>query len=98
MNSTTSGAAVDRRAEIEATLAHYPHLSEEHLAMLIRWFRKEASSLDVATIASNEAIAESYRRFRADHIDPITGRDVFRALAVVAVVAALVLVMVWRAL
>ncbi|WP_068073247.1 hypothetical protein [Novosphingobium lentum] len=76
------------RARIEATLARYPALDDNELAGLLAWFRREASALDVATVACNAAIAEPYRRFRADHIDRISGRDIVRALVAVGVVLA----------
>jgi hypothetical protein len=94
-NSAVSSA---RRAHAEAALADYPHISEDRLAALIGWFRREASAFDVASLASNEAIAESYRRFRADHIDPVTGQDVVRGLLVLALVGAIILFIAWRAI
>lgn len=97
-NSLDSAAAAARRAQIEAALADYPHLCEERLADLTTWFRKEASALDVATLASNEAIADAYRRFRAEHIDPLSGKDMMWALIATVVVAALIALLVWRAL
>lgn len=85
-----------QRAQIEATLADYPHLSEARLAALIGWFRQEASAFDVAMLAGNEAIAEPYRRFRADHVDPTTGKDVMRGLLVAALVGLAVFFIIWR--
>lgn len=96
---THDGAAgAEARARIEAVLADYPHVSPEALDELLTWFRKEASALDVALIASNQAIAEPYARFRADHIDPLKGRDVIRGVLVVALVVAIVAAIVWRAM
>lgn len=96
LQDTAAGTA--RRMQIEASLADYPDISEDRLAALVAWFRREASALDVATVASNEAIAESYRRFRADHIDPVSGKDVMRGLIVLALVGAIILFMAWRAI
>ena len=99
MNQTQdSGAVAAQRAQIEAALADYPHLSEERLAAVIRWYRRDASAFDVAMLASNEAIAEPYRRFRADHIDRLTGRDVMKGLLAAAIVCLVVLFIVWRAI
>jgi hypothetical protein len=99
MTQSHDGApAAERRAQIEAALAEYPHISDERLTSLIAWFRKEASALDVATLASNEAIAEPYRRFRADHIDPLTGKDIAKGLLFAAVVGAIIFLIIWRAL
>ncbi len=96
MNQTDEGTA--RRARFEATLAQYPHLTRDRLAELIAWFRTEASARDVAMIASNDAIVEPYRRFRADHIDPLTARDVLKVITALAIVGAAILLVAWRAL
>ncbi|MGC4090205.1 MAG: hypothetical protein QM756_20465 [Polyangiaceae bacterium] len=46
--TTDRAAGATRRAQIEAALADYPHISDDRLASLIAWFRKEASAHDVA--------------------------------------------------
>ena len=92
------GEGAARRARIEAALADYPHVSAERLDELVRWFTKEASSLDIALLASNETIAEPYQRFRSDHIDPIKGWDIFRGILALAAVGVVILVIAWRAL
>lgn len=84
-----------QRAQAEAALADYPHIGEDRLAALLQWFRKEASALDVAMVASNEAIAEPYRQFRADHIDPLTGKDVIKGLLLAALAGGAVFLMIW---
>jgi hypothetical protein len=58
-----------RRAHAEAILARYPELDAGELAELLHWYRREASAMDVALVASNEAIRERYRAFRHDHVD-----------------------------
>ena len=88
----------DRRAQIEATLANYPSVSPEQLEELLTWFRKEASSLDVALLASNEAIAKPYAQFRADHIDRWKSKDVLLGIAIAAVVIAIIAAVVWQSL
>jgi len=87
-----------RRAQVEAALARYPDLDRDRIDELIHWFRKEASARDVAMIACNEAILESYRRFRADHIDPLTAGDVGKVILVLAAVGLAILFIAWRAL
>jgi len=47
-------------------------------------------------VASNEAIAESYNRFRADHIDRMTLQDVMKGLAFAAAVGLAVFLIIWR--
>lgn len=96
--ATTDAVGIDRRADIEAALAQYPHISEDRLDQLIAWFRKEASAHDVALVASNAAIAEPYRRFRADHIDPLTSMDIVRAVLFATAVGLLIVLILWRAL
>lgn len=96
--SQDSAAGAAQRAQIETALADYPNLSEDRLAAVIRWFRKEASALDVAMVASNEAITEPYRRFRADHIDPLTGKDMMKGLLFAALAGLAVFLMIWRGL
>lgn len=94
-NSSTIAAAVDaRRAHVEALLTAYPDVTPEEHALLINWFKREASALDVALVASNPAAQRGYRKFRAEHVDRFTAKDMVRALVFVAVVAGLVLVTV----
>jgi hypothetical protein len=96
MNNLQDSAAVAaRRMQIEAALADYPHVSKESLGGLLHWFRKEASALDVAMLASNEAIAEPYRRFRADHIDRMTPQDVMKGLLFAGAVGLVVFFIIW---
>lgn len=98
---TESSGAEDsamRRAHIEAMLADYPDIEGEETAMLIRWFRKEASALDVGHLASNPALAEPYRRFKEDHLDRIRGADLMRAFVFVSIVVACLVLIVWRGL
>lgn len=95
--SLSEAARAARRGEIEAMLARYPHLSPEAVADLSKWFDMEASSLDIGLLACNNDIAEPYRAFRADHVDPLKARDWVRGLAFVAVVLAALTVLFWRA-
>lgn len=99
MNQVLQGSDLAaRRAQVEASLARYPDLSSERLDDVLHWFRYEASALDVGHLASNEAIADRYRKFRADHIDPVKGRDVFWGIAFLALLAIVFLLIIWRAL
>lgn len=76
-----SATALARRTHIESLLDSYPDVSADELALLLRWFRSQASALDVAMLACNDAIAPGYGRFRRDHIDRFTAADVIKGLA-----------------
>jgi hypothetical protein len=58
-----------RRARAERIVARYPQLERHELAELLHWYRREASAMDVALLASNESIREPYRAFRRDHVE-----------------------------
>jgi hypothetical protein len=98
MTELTDGARAVRRACIERSLADYPHLTREDVADVLHWFRKEASALDVALLATNQDIAEKYRRFRADHVDRLSPGDIVRAIVFVVITAAIIALIAWRAL
>ncbi len=85
-----------RRAQMEAALADYPNLSEDRLAALLGWFRKDATALDVAMVASNPSIIEPYRQFRAEHIDRISGKEWVKGLLIAALVGTALFILVWR--
>lgn len=96
MNNTVTGheALEPDRARIERTLARYPHIDPGEVRDLVNWFRKEASAHDVAMVACNERIREQYARFRRDHIDRFTVKEVMLTLAFFAA-AAIIVGIVW---
>lgn len=57
----------ERRADIERTIARYPHISEQELQDVLRYLRREASSFDQAMVASNASIEPQYRQLCRDH-------------------------------
>jgi hypothetical protein len=65
----------ERRAHIEALVARYPNLAPDELADLVHWYRREASAMDVALVASNEAISEPFGAFCRAHVGGLTKRD-----------------------
>lgn len=77
-----------RRAHIETLLAAYPNVDHEETTLLVRWFRKEASALDVGLIASDPALGDPYRRFKTDHLDRLSGADLVRAFVFVSILGA----------
>lgn len=56
-----------RRTAIERIIASYPEIGDDHLHEVLRYFRREASALDRATIASNSNIDRQYRQLCRDH-------------------------------
>ena len=62
-------AVHDRFDRVEALLSRYPELAEAELAELKRWFTKEASAFEVASLSSKDELRQQYRAFRAEHID-----------------------------
>jgi hypothetical protein len=85
-----SAAAPDRFDAIVALLARYPHLNDAELAELKRWFAKEASAFDIASLATREDLREPYTRFRAEHVDRFGARDMIVMLIGVLVVAGVI--------
>ncbi|WP_143004828.1 hypothetical protein [Novosphingobium aromaticivorans] len=99
MSNTLAASAADaRRAHVEALLSAYPDVTPEERELLVNWFRKDATALDVALVASNPAAERGYRRFRAQHVDRFTLKDMGRALAFAAAIAVCILLIAWRAL
>lgn len=89
-----SDASLDRFDQVEAILTSYPNVSEAEIELLKRWFRKEASAFEVASIASKDCCQEGYSQFRADHLDRFTTAD----WVVVAVIACPVFAAITHAL
>lgn len=98
MTNPSDGERAVRRAYIERALANYPDIDADRVKDVLHWFNKEASSLDVALLASNQAVAEAYRSFRADHIDPLDRSDMMRGIAIATAIAAIIALIVWRML
>lgn len=89
-NETTRQLACTMpRADISAILAQYPDLTDAELQRVLRWFRKEASAMDVAMLSCEEGIAPQYRQFRSDHIDRFGLRDLRSAAVFLGVIAGL---------
>ncbi len=82
-------------AWIEALLAKYPDLTANELDRLVHWFEREASAREVGLLASEPRIEQQYRRFREEHVDPLTLKDVGWAAVVVAILAFATLAVAW---
>lgn len=92
-----SATALARRAHVEALLAAYPDVTPPEHELLVRWFRKDASSLDVAMVASNPDIARGYRLFREQHVDRFSLADLGKGLVFACGVVLLAGLMLFRA-
>jgi len=89
-NEMGAPSGADATARAAALLQRYPELSSEELGALRKWFRKDASALDIGTLASDQNIAASYMRFRKEHIDKFGPKDLLILVVALAVVAGLI--------
>lgn len=64
-NEQDGGA--ESRVHAEKIIASYPNIAGDELKQVLRYLRKEATALDCAAIASNEAILKQYRQLCHDH-------------------------------
>lgn len=91
MNDTKAVAAdnSDRFDRAEALLSRYPDIDGEELKSLKQWFDKEASSFEVASLATKEL--SGYSQFRADHMDRFSALEMITIGLIVIAVGATVL-------
>ena len=92
MQSTSTGAlpGADRFDYVESLITRYPETTEAEVQDLKKWFTKEASAFEVASLASKESIHANYAAFRSDHIDSFSAKDYAVAVAVIAITAAII--------
>lgn len=92
MHNTLNGVLTDaeRFAHVESLIARYPAITDDQVEDLKRWFDKEASAFDVATLASKEAIHSSYMAFRRKHVDAFRAKDYGTAAIAITIAAALI--------
>ena len=77
---------------IEILLNRYPDVSDEEVVQLKRWFGKQASAFEIASMASKNPAG--YGQFRSDHIDKFTIVEmVLIALFAGAIVSTIVLIL-----
>jgi hypothetical protein len=87
MTTLQTGAdGADERTRIATLLSRYPELPDHELDHVHAWFRQGATALDLGLLASDQAVAQQYRAYRADHYDRITPTDYIRILAVLMTV------------
>jgi hypothetical protein len=80
------------RARAEAILLRYPELEPGELAELLRWYRREASAMDVALIASDERLRRRLERFQADHLKAFNWKEKLVTAALGSGIVAMLLV------
>ena len=84
-NKAASADPSARFDAIEKLLNLYPDVSDEQLADMKLWFKRQASAFEVASLASKNPTA--YEKFRNDHVDKFSKFDlVLIAVATLAVV------------
>ena len=77
---------------IEILVNRYPDVSDEEVVQLKRWFGKQASAFEIASMASKNPAG--YGQFRSDHIDKFTIVEmVLIALFAGAIVSTIVLIL-----
>ena len=87
--SADPSARFDR---VEALLNAYPDVSDEQLAEMKHWFKRQASAFEVASLASKNPLG--YEKFRSDHVDKFSKFDLAMiALVVLAIVGGSVYVL-----
>lgn len=80
----------ERRLRMECLMVRYPDLEPSELAELTRWYRREASAMDVALLASSDVAGAGFARFARDHIAPFNWREKIVATALSAGVLGLI--------
>jgi len=80
----------ERRLRMECLMVRYPDLEPSELAELTRWYRREASAMDVALLASSDVAGAGFARFARDHIAPCNWREKIVATALSAGVLGLI--------
>ena len=86
-NNKNSEIAVAKRMFVEELLGRYPEISHNEKDILIQWYRKEASSLDVAMVSQIESINSGYKAFRSE-MDRFRFRDMIPIMILIGVIAA----------
>lgn len=59
----------ERRAYVKALLTRYPDLPSDQHDDLLRWFRGEASALDVGLISIDDEVSQQYALLKRDELD-----------------------------
>lgn len=84
---------IEKKKYVETLIADYPNISDDEVEILLKWFRKEASALDVGLIASEASLQKGYNLFKKDHIDnPVNKiRVILITLATIALMSFMII-------
>ena len=82
----------DKRTKAEALLRRYPELDRSELAELLHWYRREASAMDVALLASDEGLRRRFDAFHEKHIKPFNWKEKLVTVALGSGIIALLVV------
>ena len=80
----------ERRASARALLARYPDLPNEQRDDLLRWFRKEASALDVALISMDQELSHQYGLLKREELERFRLGDFIFIMALWATIFAII--------
>jgi hypothetical protein len=80
------------RARAEELFDRYPRLDRLELAELLNWYRREASAMDVALIASDERLRGKFEAFHERHIKPFNWKEKLVTAALGSAIIALLAV------
>lgn len=80
----------ERRACARALLARYPNLPSDQRDDLLRWFRSEASALDVGLISMDDELSHQYASLKRDELDQFTMRNIVFMLLFWATIFAII--------
>lgn len=78
--------ALAKRTYVKELVERYPDLSMDEKEILIRWYRKEASSLDVALLSQSSDVNIGYSIFKKE-MDRLGLKDYFVFLMIVGIIA-----------
>ena len=73
---------------IEILLNRYPDVSDEEVVQLKRWFGKQASAFEIASMASKNPAG--YGQFRSDHIDKFSILEIILIALFVGVLVSII--------
>ena len=86
--------SVQRRLEIEQSLSHYPALPPDKVLDLVYWFKREATAMEIASVASNPAIQTRYRQFREKHITKLSAGETILATGLGTIIIVVMAVLI----